>query len=64
MLVPYKRFIAWEVEGEGDEDKSGVADPAWELNYKVSSQTGHYGDRDRPSCKRMLPCGCEQRISS
>ena len=30
MLVPYKRLIAWEVEDEGDEDKSGVADPAWE----------------------------------
>ena len=28
MLVPYKRVIAWETEGEGDEDKSGVADPA------------------------------------
>ena len=28
MLVPYKRLIAWEVEDEGDEDKSGVADPA------------------------------------
>lgn len=38
MLVPYKRFIAWEVEDEGDKDKSGVADPAWgELNYMVSS---------------------------
>ena len=29
MLVPYRRFIAWEVEDVGDEDKSGVADPAW-----------------------------------
>lgn len=28
MLVPYKRLIAWEVEEEGDEDRSGVADPA------------------------------------
>ena len=28
ILVPYKRLIAWEVEDEGDEDKSGVADPA------------------------------------
>ena len=28
ILVPYKRLIAWEVEEEGDEDRSGVADPA------------------------------------
>ena len=28
MLVPYKRLIAWEVEDVGDEDRSGVADPA------------------------------------
>lgn len=28
ILVPYKRLIACEVEDEGDEDKSGVADPA------------------------------------
>lgn len=27
-LVPYKRFIAWETEEVGDEDRSGVADPA------------------------------------
>lgn len=28
MVVPYKRLIAWETEEVGDEDKSGVADPA------------------------------------
>jgi len=29
MLVPYKRLIACETEDVGDEDRSGVADPAW-----------------------------------
>lgn len=33
MLVPYKRLIACETEDVGDEDRSGVADPAWgEMN--------------------------------
>ena len=28
MLVPYKRLIACDVEDVGDEDRSGIADPA------------------------------------
>jgi len=27
MVAPYKRFIAWETEDDGDEDRSGVVDP-------------------------------------
>ena len=38
MLVPYKRLIAWETEDAGDEDKSGVADPALEGTNAVRNE--------------------------
>ena len=38
MLVPYKRLIAWETEDAGDEDKSGVADPALEGTNTVRNE--------------------------